>query len=79
LHSTNMPTATEVSGSTATDSAWLRPSADKAPRIEVQKTPFGFRYVAIRKPIVEPDKQDYVRMTLFVAPFTVHIPSNDQY
>jgi len=74
-----MPTATEVSGSTATDSAWLRPSADKAPRIEVQKTPFGFRYVAIRKPIVEPDKQDYVRMTLFVAPFTVHIPSNDQY
>ncbi|OJU15372.1 MULTISPECIES: Rieske 2Fe-2S domain-containing protein [unclassified Sphingomonas] len=78
LHSTNMPTAT-VAGSTATDSAWLRPSADKAPRLEVQKTPFGFRYVAIRTPIVDADKQDYVRMTLFVAPFTVHIPSTDQY
>ncbi|MCW6531997.1 Rieske 2Fe-2S domain-containing protein [Sphingomonas sp. MMSM20] len=78
LHSTNMPTAS-VAGSTATDSAWLRPSADKAPRLEVQKTPFGFRYVAIRTPIVDADKQDYVRMTLFVAPFTVHIPSTDQY
>lgn len=79
LHSSNMPTAGEVSGSTATDTAWLRPSADKAPRIEVDRTTFGFRYVAIRRPIVDPDKQDYVRMTLFVAPFTVHIPSNDQY
>lgn len=79
LHSSNMPTATDVSGSTATDSAWLRPSADKAPRIEIQETGFGFRYVAIRKPLVDADKQDYVRMTLFVAPFTVHIPPNDQY
>lgn len=79
LHSSDMPTATGVSGSTATESAWLRPSNDKAPSIEVQKTSFGFRYVAIRKPIIDSDKNDYVRMTLFVAPFTVHIPSNDQY
>lgn len=79
LHSSNMPTAKDVTGSTATDNAWLRPSADKAPRLEVQKTSFGFRYVAIRKPILDPDKQDYVRMTLFVAPFTVHIPPNNQY
>jgi phthalate 4,5-dioxygenase oxygenase subunit len=79
LHSTNMPTATDVQGSTATDTAWLRPSADKAPRIEVQKTEFGFRYVAIRKPVVDAENREYIRMTLFVAPFTVHIPSNDQY
>jgi phthalate 4,5-dioxygenase len=79
LHSTNMPTATDVAGSTATDTAWLRPSADKSPRIEVQKTEFGFRYVAIRKPIVEEETHEYIRMTLFVAPFTVHIPSNDRY
>ena len=79
LHSSDMPTATEVKGSTATETAWLRPSNDKSPRIEVQKTTFGFRYVAIRKPIFDSDKNDYVRMTLFVAPFTVHIPSNDQY
>lgn len=79
LHSSNMPTASNVSGSTVTDGAWLRPSADKAPRMEVQKTRFGFRYVAIRKPVVDADEQDYVRMTLFVAPFTVHIPPNNQY
>ena len=79
LHSSNMPSAANVSGSTATESAWLRPSVDKAPRLEVEKTAFGFRYVAIRRPIADPDRQDYVRMTLFVAPFTVHIPPNDQY
>ena len=79
LHSTNMPTATDVAGSTATEDAWLRPSADKAPRLEVQTTRFGFRYAAIRRPVIDPEKQDYVRMTLFVAPFTVHIPPNDQY
>ncbi|RKF21773.1 MarR family transcriptional regulator [Altericroceibacterium spongiae] len=79
LHSTNMPTADDVSGSTATDTAWLRPSADKSPRIEVEKTSFGFRYAAIRKPIRDADKQDYVRTSLFIAPFTAIIPSNDQY
>lgn len=79
LHSSDMPTATEVAGSTATETGWLRPSNDKSPSIEVQKTAFGFRYVAVRKPIVDSDKNDYIRMTLFVAPFTVHIPSNDQY
>lgn len=79
LHSSNMPTAEDVSGSTATDTAWLRPSADKSPRIEVEKTPYGFRYAAVRTPIKDADKQDYVRTTLFIAPFTVVIPSNDQY
>ena len=79
LHSSNMPTAEAVSGSTATDTAWLRPTADKAPRLEVQQTTFGFRYVALRKPIVDADKQDYARQTIFVAPYTVHIPPNDQY
>ena len=79
LHSSNMPTAEDVSGSTATETAWLRPSADKSPRIEVERTPFGFRYAAIRKPIKDADKQDYVRTSLFIAPFTVIIPSNDQY
>ena len=79
LHSSNMPTASDVSGSTATDTAWLRPTADKSPRLEVEKTAYGFRYAAIRKPVVDPDHQDYVRTTLFVAPFTVIIPPNDQY
>jgi phthalate 4,5-dioxygenase oxygenase subunit len=78
LHSTNMPAA-EVEGSTATDAAWLRPSTDKAPRLQIQATSYGFRYAAIRKPIRDPETHQYVRTTLFVAPFTVLIPPNDRY
>lgn len=79
LHSSDMPTAADVAGSTATDEYWLRPSADKAPRLEAEKTNYGFRYAAIRKPIRDSEKQVYVRTTLFVAPFTVIIPPNDRY
>ena len=35
----------------ATPNEWPRPSTDKAPRLQVQRTDFGFRYVAIRRPI----------------------------
>ena len=78
LHSTNMPAA-EVEGSTATDSAWLRPSNDKAPKLQFEPTSYGFRYAALRKPIRNPDTHQYVRSTLFIAPFTVLIPPNNQY
>lgn len=78
LHSTNMPTA-EVSGSTATETAWLRPSNDKAPRLEAEATDYGFHYAAIRRPIVDPETHAYIRTTIFIAPFTVLIPPNDQY
>lgn len=78
LHSTNMPTA-EVAGSTATETAWLRPSNDKAPRLEAEVTDYGFHYAAIRRPIVDPESQVYVRTTVFIAPFTVLIPPNDRY
>jgi phthalate 4,5-dioxygenase oxygenase subunit len=79
LHSTNMPATQGVYGSTATDSAWLRPSNDKAPRLQFEPTDYGFRYAAIRKPIKSPETDQYVRTTLFIAPFTVLIPPNDQY
>ena len=79
LHSTNMPAAQDVYGSTATDSAWLRPSNDKAPRLQFEPTDYGFRYAAIRKPIRNPENDQYVRTTLFIAPFTVLIPPNNQY
>jgi phthalate 4,5-dioxygenase oxygenase subunit len=78
LHSTNMPSA-EVEGSTATGSAWLRPSTDKAPRMQFEATSYGFRYAAIRKPIRNPETHQYVRTTLYIAPFTCLIPPNDQY
>jgi len=78
LHSTNMPSA-EVEGAMATDSAWLRPSTDKAPKMQFEATSYGFRYAAIRKPIKNPETHQYIRSTLFIAPFTVLIPPNDQY
>jgi phthalate 4,5-dioxygenase oxygenase subunit len=45
----------------------------------VQATDFGFRYVAIRRPIANSDTHDYIRMTLFIAPYTVLIPPNNRY
>jgi len=78
LHSTNMPTA-EVEGSTATETAWLRPSNDKAPKLEFEATDYGFHYAAIRRPIRDPGTHAYIRTTVFIAPFTVLIPPNDQY
>src|SRR5262245_4229193 len=78
LHSTNMP-AGEVEGSTATDTSWVRPSTDKAPKLQFEPTSYGFRYAALRKPIRDPEKNQYVRTTLFLAPFTVLIPPNDRY
>jgi phthalate 4,5-dioxygenase oxygenase subunit len=78
LHSSNMP-AGEVEGSTATGTAWVRPSTDKAPRMQFDPTSYGFRYAALRKPIRNAETHQYVRTTLFLAPFTVLIPPNDQY
>jgi phthalate 4,5-dioxygenase oxygenase subunit len=78
LHSTNMP-AKAGDGAGAAGGTWTRPSTDKAPRLQMQQTSFGFRYAAIRKPILNPETHDYIRTTLFIAPFTVLIPPNDQY
>jgi phthalate 4,5-dioxygenase len=46
-----------------------RPSGDGAPRLEAENTPYGFRYAATRRPVVNPDTQKLVRITLFIAPF----------
>ena len=47
---------------------------DHAPRLETQDTAYGFRYAAIRKPDVNPERQQYVRVTIWVAPCHVLIP-----
>ena len=52
-----------------------RPTRRRASRL--QRTNFGFRYAAIRRPIINANTHDYVRITLFVAPFTALIPPND--
>jgi phthalate 4,5-dioxygenase oxygenase subunit len=51
-----------------------RPSNDTRPRMESQDTPYGFRYAAIRKPIVNADTQKYVRVSLFIAPIYAMFP-----
>jgi len=78
LHSTDMPPA-KVDGAKATATHWPRPSTDKAPRLVLDKTSFGFRYAAVRRPIMNSATHDYIRISLFVAPSTVLIPPNDRY
>jgi phthalate 4,5-dioxygenase oxygenase subunit len=78
LHSSDFVPA-RVSSAEATDKNWLRPSTDKAPRMQVQRTGYGFRYAAIRRPIVNAATHDYVRSTIFVAPATALIPPNNLY
>ncbi|WP_119155293.1 Rieske 2Fe-2S domain-containing protein [Caldimonas tepidiphila] len=78
LHSSDMVPA-RVDGAKATANTWLRPSTDKAPRMQVQRTGYGFRYAALRRPIQNAATHDYVRSTVFVAPATALIPPNNLY
>jgi phthalate 4,5-dioxygenase len=78
LHSSDMVPA-RVDGAKATDKTWLRPSTDKAPRLQVQRTAYGFRYAALRRPIQNAATHEYVRSTVFVAPATALIPPNNLY
>jgi phthalate 4,5-dioxygenase oxygenase subunit len=78
LHSTDMKPA-RVDSAKATKGEWLRPSTDKAPRLAVDRGDYGFKYAAIRRPIVNAAANDYVRITVFVAPLTVLIPPNNLY
>jgi phthalate 4,5-dioxygenase len=77
LHSNIVtPVAGEQSVIPTDQGATQRPTGDVAPRIEVDNTPYGFRYAAIRKPLIEPDKRDYVRVTHFIAPFYAMFPAS---
>jgi phthalate 4,5-dioxygenase oxygenase subunit len=76
LHSSDMVPA-QVEGAEATDTNWLRPSTDKAPRFQIERTSYGFRYAAIRRPIKNADTHDYIRTTVYIAPFTALIPPNN--
>lgn len=78
LHSSDMVPA-RVQGAEATASSWLRPSTDKAPRMQVQRGGYGFRYAAIRRPIQNAATHDYIRSTVFLAPISVLIPPNNLY
>jgi phthalate 4,5-dioxygenase len=45
-------------------------SNDLSPRLEAEDTPYGFRYAAIRQTNEDPDKQKYVKLTVYVFPTT---------
>ena len=75
LHSSDMkpaPVDTATAGET-----WLRPSEDKSPRMQVELTNYGMRYAAIRRPIMNEATHDYIRTTVYIAPFTALIPPNN--
>ena len=78
LHSSDMKPA-RVEGAAADDKAWYRPSTDKSPRLEVERTDYGFHYAAIRKPIKNPTANAYLRVTEFIAPYVSLIPPNNNY
>ena len=78
LHSSDMVPA-RVGRAGANAKNWTRPSTDKAPRLQVQLTSYGFRYAAIRRPIANAATHDYIRVTTFVAPVTSLIPPNASY
>ncbi|MGB0747497.1 MAG: Rieske 2Fe-2S domain-containing protein [Magnetospiraceae bacterium] len=78
LHSSDMVPAS-VARAAADEESWYRPSTDKAPRMQAEKTSYGFHYVAIRKPIKKSASHNYLRVTEFVAPFVSLIPPNSSY
>jgi phthalate 4,5-dioxygenase len=71
LHSDTFKPAAGFLASTYRGDSLLvdRPSNDGKPRFEIENMPYGFRYAAIRRPVADPEKNSYVRVTLFVAPF----------
>ncbi|MEX0923665.1 MAG: Rieske 2Fe-2S domain-containing protein [Rhodovibrionaceae bacterium] len=81
LHSSNIRSAANVRGSTdrggSKELLLERPSVDRCPRIQVQYTSYGFRYAAVRTPMQNADKEDYVRVTVYIAPFISLIPPHD--
>ena len=67
----------QVDSAKATEQNWLRPSTDKAPRFQIERTSYGFRYAAIRRPIQNEATHEYIRTTVYIAPFTALIPPNN--
>lgn len=78
LHSTEMKPA-KIDSAEATEQNWLRPSTDKSPRLQSEKTTFGFQYAALRRPIKNAATNVYARVTVYIAPFLSLIPPNNLY
>jgi phthalate 4,5-dioxygenase oxygenase subunit len=79
LHSSDIKMAPRKDTAKPTDNTWNRPSTDRAPRYQWEKTDFGFHYVAIRRPIQNGATHDYLRVTSYVAPFVTLVPPRTSY
>ncbi len=79
LHASEIQPGNVARSTMSVSGGTQRPSTDKAPRIQIETTGYGFRYAALRRPIKDAATSEYVRMTVFVAPFTVLIPPNIQH
>lgn len=78
LHSSDMVPA-RVESAAADETSWYRPSTDKSPRMQIERTAYGFHYAAIRRPIKNASSHSYVRVTEYIAPYTSLIPPNTSY
>ena len=76
LHSTEIPAGRSEQTTVQDNGTLVRPSGDANPKLIVRRVPYGMRYVAVRKPLVNPETQDYMRVTVFIAPCFALIPPN---
>jgi phthalate 4,5-dioxygenase len=76
LHSSDIPAGRSEQTVAGPDGTVVRPSGDPNPKLMVKRVPYGMRYVAIRKPQINPEAQDYMRVTVFIAPCFALIPPN---
>ena len=51
-----------------------QPTDTGSVRIRVEDTDYGFRYAAIRRPTVDPDRFQYIKTTPFIMPIFTSIP-----
>ena len=80
LHAdTFKPTASVTVSELRSDLRVERPSNDTRPKLDVRNTDYGFRYAALRRPIVSPDTEQYVRVTEFIAPIYAMFPAPKGY
>lgn len=52
-----------------------RPSSDGRPKLSVDNTDYGFRYAAIRRPVVDPETRAYIRISHFIMPIFGTFPA----
>lgn len=83
LHSSEIRSDADVQGSTdrsdTRNIGMARPSIDLSPRIQIQHTGYGFRSAAIRRPMKNAESMEYLRITIFIAPYTTLPPPQSKW